>query len=213
MFKKITRKKMDKFLSQYATDKKVLDIGSGGSFYNRYFPNRLCVDIDKTRKPDLVADAHKLPFNDNEFNIILCTEVLEHLKNPQKAINEMRRILKKGGKLILTTRFVYPLHDSPYDYFRYTKYGLKELFKNWNIEYLESESESLEGIAILLQRLIFQVDYKFNKFIKIILLIFVKIFLFLNKFIKYEFGNIGKSINEKNIMTSGYHLVCRKKYE
>ena len=117
IIRKITRKKMRVFLSKHRTDERVLDIGSGGSSYGEFFPNRLCVDIDEKRKPDIVADVHNLPFKDGEFGVVLCTEALEHFKEPQRAINEINRVLKKGGRLILTTRFVYPLHDVPYDYF------------------------------------------------------------------------------------------------
>ena len=143
----------------------------------------------------------------------MCTEVLEHLKNPFIAVKEIKRVLKPSGKLILTTRFIFSLHDAPNDYFRYTKYGLKELFKEWDIIELEAEANSLETIAVLLQRLIFQVNYKYksNKFIKSILLIFIKIFLFLSKFIKEEFGDIKKERPEKDILTSGYYLVAINK--
>jgi len=208
--RKITRKKLAEFLEIHKTDKKILDIGSGDSSYNKYFPNRLTFDIDPKRKPEIIGDIHKMPFQDNKFEIILCTEVLEHLKNPSMAISEMRRVLKEGGKLILTTRFIFPIHDAPNDYFRYTKYGLRELFKDWQILELKAETTSLETIAVLLQRLIFQINYKGNKFIKGILLILIKIFLFLNKFIKVEFGDIKKEQPEKNILTSGYYLVCKK---
>ena len=133
MFRKFTRVSLEKFLAPHATEGQVLDIGSGGSSYGKYFPNRLTVDIDPARKPEIVADAHELPFPDGKFAVILCTEVLEHLSNPPKAIAEMRRVLKPGGKLILTTRFMYPLHDIPHDYFRYTRYGLEHLFENGRV--------------------------------------------------------------------------------
>ena len=177
------------------------------------------IDFANTRKEFLnrgdchfeLMDACSLKFENDFFDIIICSEMLEHFKEPQRAINEINRVLKKGGRLILTTRFVYPLHDVPYDYFRYTKYGLRELFKDWKIDVLESESESLESIAILLQRLIFQINYKFNKFIKVILLVQVQFFLFLNRFVSKEFGDIKKETIEKDIMSSGYYLVCRKR--
>jgi len=82
MIKKITRKNLEKFLTRHATEKRALDIGSGGSSYGRLFPNRLTVDIDPSRKPEIVADAHNLPFKNGEFEVVLCTEVLEHVKDP-----------------------------------------------------------------------------------------------------------------------------------
>ena len=209
--KKITRQKLNFFLKQHASSKKTLDIGCGNKYYNDLFTNKINIDIDKNRQPDIVASVYDLPFNDNEFDNILCLEVLEHLFEPAKAIAEMNRVLKPDGKLILSTRFIFPLHDAPEDYFRYTKYGLQRLFKNWQVKSLESETHSLESIAVLLQRLIFQVKYKNNKILKLFLLFLTKIFLFLNKFIKQEFGNIEQTKTEKDVLTSGYYLVAFKK--
>ena len=75
---------MSEFLSKHATDERVLDVGSGGSSYDSFFPNRLTVDIDPKRNPEIVADAHNLPFDDNSFGIILSTEVLAHVDDPKK---------------------------------------------------------------------------------------------------------------------------------
>jgi len=209
--KKITRKRLNIFLKQHTSSKKTLDIGCGNKYYDNLFPNKINIDIDKNKKPDIIASVYNLPFQDNEFDNILCLEVLEHLFEPAKAISEINRVLKPGGKLILSTRFIFPLHDAPEDYFRYTKYGLQKLFKNWQIKEIKSETHSLEAIAVLLQRLIFQVKYKNNKILKLFLLFLIKIFLFLNKFIKQEFGNIEQTKNEKDILASGYHLIACKK--
>ena len=75
MRSKITRKNLDEFLKRHATDAKILDIGSGNSSYNRFFPNRIAVDIDPDRKPDVIGDAHNLPFGDGEIDAILSTDV------------------------------------------------------------------------------------------------------------------------------------------
>src|SRR3989344_3908004 len=113
MFQKITLRELEKFLKKYATNARVLDVGSGGSAYDKFFPNRVTVDIDPARNPDIVADAHHLPFKDGEFETILCTEVLEHIENPFEVEKEFWRVLKPGGQLILSTRFIFPIHDAP----------------------------------------------------------------------------------------------------
>lgn len=211
MFQKITRRNLDTFLERYATERKALDIGAGGSSYGRFFPNRLTVDVDPMRKPDVVADAHSLPFKDEEFEYIICTEVLEHLKNPAKAISEMKRVLKNDGTLILTTRFVYPTHDSPNDYWRFTKYGLQELFKDWNILELIPETRTFSTIGVLLQRIAFQTRLRADKPVKLILFILAYIFDHMNFLIKQEYGDIKRETKEEAIMPSGYYLVCKKK--
>ena len=125
---KITRRRLDAFLKKYATTGKTLDIGCSTGPYATYFPNRTGLDIKKTPAVDIVADCHDLHMiGDEQFDCVLCTEVLEHLHTPQQAINEFHRVLKKNGTLILTTRFIYPLHDVPHDYYRYTRYGLEHL--------------------------------------------------------------------------------------
>lgn len=210
MFKKITRGNLDLFLKKHASDKKVLDVGSGGSSYGRFFPNRLSVDIDPERKPDIVADAGNLPFDDNEFEMILCTEMLEHVKNPFDVEKEFYRVLRPGGRLILTTRFVYPIHDSPHDYWRYTKYGLRQLFKNWKFVELKEESANFSAVAILLQRIGFQSRLRFNVGVKFVIFMLAWIINKLNFLTVVEFGDIKKQTIESNILTTGYYIVVEK---
>ncbi len=211
MFAKITRKKLEQFLSRHATTKRVLDIGSGGSSYQRFFPNRLTIDVDPSRKPDIVADAEALPFADGEFEGVLCTEVLEHVKHPSQAIAEMHRVLAPGGKLILTTRFVYPIHDAPNDYWRFTKYGLSMLFEEWDIEELVAETRTFSTVAVLLQRIGYQTRLRFNRFFKLKIFLLAWLFNHLDGLIKEEYGDIRKETKENTIMTSGYYIVCRKR--
>jgi len=207
---KITRGKLDQFIKKHATNVQVLDIGSSFSPYQEYFPNRVTMDINPKFGTDFVGDIHQMPFKDETFEMIICTEVLEHCYNPQLAVNELRRVLKTGGKLILTTRFVFPLHDSPNDYFRYTRYGIKQLFKEWgNIE-PQAETEAFSAIGALMQRVCFQTKLKWNKPVKGILSVLSWIFSKLDFLIVQEYGNIEKSKEEKSIMTTGWYVVAIK---
>lgn len=208
---KITRRSLEKFLKKYATDKKILDIGSGGSSYERFFPNKLSVDIDPERKPDIVADAQNLPFQNEEFDFVLCTEMLEHTEDPFVVEKELKRVLKVGGTLLLTTRFVYPLHDTPHDYWRFTKYGLLKIFKEWELVEIVAETPSFSAIAALLQRIQFQSILKANKLSKLVLLFFVVFFDNLNWLLKEEYGDIKRKNKEHNIMSTGYYIVVKKK--
>jgi len=90
------------------------------------------LDIDPTDQPDLLCDLHEVKWESNYFDSAIATEVLEHLYEPQKAINEMHRILKPGGVCIASTRFIYPYHAEPLDYYRFTWDSLNHLFKDFS---------------------------------------------------------------------------------
>lgn len=211
--KKITRTALEKFLREHSTDAYTLDLGAGNSPYIDLFPNRVGFDIAEGKGVDVVGDAHDLPFEDEKFDMIVCNELLEHLHTPQKAVSEMRRILKKEGRLILTTRFVFQLHDTPSDYYRYTKYGLQHLFKDWDIIELREEVGTIKTIAVLLQGIAFQTEPIGGKFTKGLFLILAKITLLFSKVLKEEYSNrrLNNTIKENSILASGYYLVCRKK--
>lgn len=212
--KKITRKHLRPFLKNYATDQVVLEIGGGrvstNHSYEDLFPNRHTYDVDPNRQPDTLGDAHDLPFKEESFNFILCTEVLEHLHTPHVAISEFSRVLKPGGMLVLTTRFVFPIHDAPHDYYRYTEYGLRHLFKDWNIIELQAETQSFSAIGALFQRLGFQTNVKGGKFTKMVLYLSAFVLDRLNWLIKEEYGDITKKSRTQNNFTTGYYLVCLK---
>lgn len=208
----MTRERLDPFIAAQASSVRTLDIGCSNSPYADLFPNRVGFDIEAGEGVDVIGDAHSLPFKDGEFEQVLCTEVLEHLHTPQKAIDEISRVLKPGGKLILTTRFLFPLHDVPGDYFRYTKYGLLHLFREWEILMLEEETTTMGTFSILLQRIAFQSEVRGGKFTKMILLVLARLVYTAQWLIKKEYGTHNRSVlrEEKSIMTSGYYFVGRK---
>ncbi len=80
--------------------------------------------------PDVYGDAQNLAFADNTFDTISFLEVLEHLPNPQKAVQECYRVLKPRGRLIFSMPFLYPIHDAPFDFQRLTIHGLRQLFNS-----------------------------------------------------------------------------------
>ena len=207
--KKITRDRIKAFVTRHGSEGRTLDIGCQNSAYANFFPNRVGLDIKPGNGVDVVGDAHKLPFKDNEFDNVLCTEVLEHLHTPAVAVAEMARVLKDGGTLILTTRFMFPIHDAPDDYFRYTKYGLKYLFKDWEILELQEETSVMETFAVLLQRLGYQSSLKGGKLTKAIVFICARIVSKLSWVLKKGYGDIERTSREDNFMSSGYYLAAQ----
>ncbi len=209
--RKITRERLSLFIEKYANSAYTLDIGCANSPYSKFFKNRVGFDIAEGPSVDVVGDAHTLPFEDSKFEQILCTEVLEHLHTPERAIAEMERVLKPGGTLLLTTRFLFPIHDAPHDYFRYTKYGLRHLLRNWEIVSLTEEVTTMETLGVLLQRIGFQTKLRANALSKICVFLIAKVFIAFNWLIVREYGDIRKSVEEQGIMSSGYFVVARKK--
>lgn len=113
----------------HAMKGRVLDIGCGTQPYRRYISCDEYVGIDGLYGvvPQACAIASDLPFRDASFDSILCTEVLEHLESPQACIAEIGRVLKPGGRVYITAPQNWPLHYEPYDYWRFTKYGLRSI--------------------------------------------------------------------------------------
>jgi SAM-dependent methyltransferase len=76
---------------------------------------------------DVFGDGNRLPFGTGTVDTVLSTEVLEHLPDPARCVRELQRVLKPGGRLLLTAPFLQPLHELPSDYFRFTPGGLRAL--------------------------------------------------------------------------------------
>lgn len=209
---KLTRKHLDSFLAAHANQKHTLDIGCANSPYADLFPNRVGFDERPAPGVDVVGDAHALPFGDGSFEQVVCTEVLEHLHTPQKAIDEMYRVLKPGGVLLLTTRFIFPLHDVPGDYFRYTKYGLKHLLSAWKVESVQEEAGTLETMGVLFQRIAFQTSLRGGLFTKVLVLLIARCMGALQFLVRTEYGMKSKIAirEEQAIMASGYYVVARR---
>ena len=109
----------------------VLDAGSGDgerykSFFN--FEKYITLDIDASYGADIVGSVEDVPLGDNSVDSVVSTQVLEHVKNPQKAVHEFYRVLKPGGYCLVTVPQLNELHSEPHDYFRFTKFGLEEIF-------------------------------------------------------------------------------------
>ena len=106
---------------------KVLDVGGGdGRRYRHHFDSEdfTSVDIDPKTFPDIVASCENLPFSEGTFDTVLCSQMLEHVLDPRKCLEEIYRVLKSGGKLLVTVPQLNELHAEPNDFWRFTNYGI-----------------------------------------------------------------------------------------
>lgn len=120
-------------------EKKILEIGSGKKV-NGAYPYSSVKFFDKSNTfimSDINSSfGHKIvdicnTKYKNEFDLIICASVLEHIFNVNKAINNIYRALKKDGIAIIVVPSIYPLHDEPQDYWRFTEYSIKLLLKKF----------------------------------------------------------------------------------
>ena len=134
---------------------KLVDLGCGNvplyNSYKEYVNEIYCVDwansFHENQFLDLVQDLNEpLKIENTSFDTIILSDVLEHIRKPESLIKEMFRILQPNGKIILNVPFFYWLHEEPFDYFRYTRHGLKAMFEDAGFElvYLEPHGGILE---------------------------------------------------------------------
>ena len=207
---KLTRVTLDRFIRAHASDGRTLDIGAQNGPYAAFFPNRVALDIRRGSGVQVLGDAQNLGIASEAFDVVLCTEVLEHLREPQQGIDEMFRVLRPGGTLLLTTRFLFPIHDAPHDYFRFTKYGLRHLLRRFEMLELREETDSVGALAVLVQRLGMQAETLGVTPLRAGWLIAARIVGRFSFLISREYGDSRRQEPETGIMTSGYHVACRK---
>jgi len=135
----------------------LLDVGCGSKPYRGLFPVEPYVGLDidsETARLRGVADAFydgtRFPFQDAQYQSVLCNQVLEHVFQPDAFVQEIRRVLQPGGKLLLTIPFVWDEHEQPYDFARYSSFGLRALLERNGFRVLE-QRKLLDDSSVLVQ--------------------------------------------------------------
>jgi SAM-dependent methyltransferase len=135
----------------------LLDVGCGTKPYRSLFRVEryagLEIDTPEARGraiADAYYDGKRFPFQDREFRGALCNQVLEHVFEPDAFLREIARVLQPGGRLLLTVPFVWDEHEQPYDYARYSSFGLKALLER-NGFIVEEQRKLLDNFSVILQ--------------------------------------------------------------
>jgi SAM-dependent methyltransferase len=139
VYKKLEQKLLKRCFEKYAKGR-LLDIGCCDKPYEDmlrpYVQEHIGLDHEgcfhENTKIDIVGTAYDIPAVDGSFDTVLCTQVLEHLENPQKALDEIFRVLKNNNEsyAIISVPYLWHLHEQPRDFYRYTPYGIKYLAEN-----------------------------------------------------------------------------------
>jgi SAM-dependent methyltransferase len=156
-----TKKALKKIIEYMEGVGQGLNVGAGDTYYHK---NIINLDIKSGPNINICGQAEFLPFHDSSLAIIMSQEVLEHVEEYNSAINEMYRVLKKGGLLYLQLPFILGFHSGPHDYLRFTIPGIRSLVTKagFSIEEIEMATGpamgfyrvSVEFIAILFTRFI-----------------------------------------------------------
>jgi SAM-dependent methyltransferase len=121
---------------------RVLDVGCGLRPYEPLFAHASYTGMDvrssgremEGKLADVFFDGVAIPFRDESFHAVLCTEVLEHAVSPDSLLAEIHRVLVRGGRLCLTVPFIWGIHEGPYDFRRYSTFGIRAALEEAGLE-------------------------------------------------------------------------------
>jgi SAM-dependent methyltransferase len=137
---------------------RTLDVGCGTQPYRSLFPGPDYVGIEvptastygSAKLTDVYYDGRHLPFADASFDVVFSSQVLEHVFTPDAFLVEVGRVLRPGGHFLLTTPFVWDEHEQPYDFARYSSYGLIHLAGRNGFD-IEQARKTLADASVLTQ--------------------------------------------------------------
>lgn len=197
---------------------RLLDFGCGSKPYKNLFGVDEYIGVDfvneghphDNEQIDVYYDGKTIPFPDNFFDSILCSEVFEHVFNLPEILLELNRVLKPGGRILITCPFVWKEHELPHDYARYTLFALKDLLQknNFNVQTVAKSGSFIEVISQLIVLYFFDTGYSKVDNIPIVKQVFEFLFIFLPNL----FGAIiNKLLPSKNQLYFNNIIVAEKK--
>ena len=142
---------MQKLFAGMKSVGKVLDVGAQYCPYYPLFKDKCesytSLDLVDTPIVDIVCSAEEMQLDDGAFDLVLCTQVLEHVRNPQRVVDECHRVLKPGGILLATAPSIFPEHGSPADNWRFMPDGFRYLLRAFSQVEVLGELDFAESLA------------------------------------------------------------------
>jgi ubiquinone/menaquinone biosynthesis C-methylase UbiE len=222
----VNRSRVIRFIRDVAKNtkkgSKVLDVGAGEGNWRDFFKHCEYKTQDNGvgekdwdySKTDYKGDITKIPCEAEKFDVILLTEVLEHLPEPLFALKELNRILKKGGSLYLTVPFAFQEHETPFDYYRYTSYGLKHLLdkSGFKMKKLERRGGYFKYVAFRNWHIIFMPFLNRKSVLKKLSGWVIKIpLMLLFTIISILFYWLDDLLDKEKDLTLGFQIIAVKK--
>lgn len=134
------------------------------------------VNISDEKKPDVQADAANLPFGNNTFDAVICSELLEHVYSPESVLHEAMRVLKPNGIFLISVPFLVPYHADPYDFGRYTDQYWKKLLSDLGFSSIQVEKQGDFWSVLLdmLREYVIQLQFEQKKYMWVLLRYFLE---------------------------------------
>jgi SAM-dependent methyltransferase len=190
----------------------VLDVGCGNQPYRELLSatdHYIGLDMYPGSKVDIVVDVEKgWPFKDESIDVVLCTQVLEHVSKLNCTLCEIRRVLRSGGKVIASFPFLYNEHGTPHDYHRFSVYKAKNLFHGWQVLGLKKQGGIGSTLVLLFLNWFEQImnHFYFTRLLK-------APFLPLWFFVSFLFNTLGLIFDKTDVTDSFYSnlllVVCK----
>ncbi len=123
-----------------------LDVGGGrerGTYKLSEGINRVVIDINAAHRPHILADVRSIPVKSHSADCVRCTELLEHVEYPEDVVEEISRVLKPGGALVLSVPFIANVHADPQDFQRFTDVKLRSMLARAGLEVIKLKKQGL----------------------------------------------------------------------
>ena len=153
----------------------LLDVGCGSKPYEEFFEIKKYVGLDidtkisrSKKKADFFYKGKKFPLKSACFDSVICSEVIEHVFDPD-------RVLKKNGRLLISAPFIWDEHEQPYDYARYSSFGLKHLLKKNNFTIISAKKIGTDVSTIfqLVNCYIYKIIEKYPRFLRLLIIFLI----------------------------------------